>query len=219
MIDEILNDTSVTLIAFYGFLAVFCYLLGSHSVQAAMWFVERSKRESIRKWGMETELFWSDSVIKFALMTAAVLAMAAFLFFMLPTEIQIVGNWMISSDDKSVIAMLALYLGLILKSQDFSRAREKLKKIGGLGDLYHERFEVSEILSMYEALHNAPPLFWEEYASLPDEEIHEQTNSAYRQRVAPYQFRQSRKRDQTIIYLTGLMFLLAILALIFDLNL
>ena len=59
-------------------------------------------------------------------------------------------------------------------------------KLDALRPVFHARFPVTEILSMYECLKVAPRIFWEEYTNLPAVQINESTNRRFRERVTPY---------------------------------
>ncbi len=66
---------------------------------------------------------------------------------------------------------------------------------------------------MYEVLHSAPQLFWDEYADLPDKEVSYDNNHRYRERAAPYGHSQSSRYNRIIITVAVLTLLLtAILA-------
>ncbi|MDE2686438.1 MAG: hypothetical protein OXI16_02920 [Chloroflexota bacterium] len=207
-------EANFGLILFLAFLAVYSYMLGTFLVEIPMRFVERQRRDSFRKWGMERELFWPTSLIWSIVMVVGVVTITVFLYWSLPSEIQITGNWTISSDLKQLIAILGIYFGIFGKLHTFKNTWDKLKKIEELREIYHKRFSVSEILSMYESLRNTPPLFWEEYANLPDDNVNEQANDAYRRRASPYQFSQSSRRERVIVFLAGLAVLIGVIALV-----
>ena len=209
-------EANYGLILFLGLLAVYCYMLGTFVIEIPMRFVERRRRDSFRKWGMERDLFWPTSLIWSIVMAVGLFTITVFLYWSLPSEIKITDRWAISSDLKQLIAIFGIYFGVFGRLLTFRNAWDKLKKIEELREIYHKQFSVSEILSMYESLRNTPPLFWEEYANLPDENVNKQTNDAYRRRASPYQFSQSSRRERVIVFLAGLAVLIGVIALFVD---
>ena len=59
--------------------------------------------------------------------------------------------------------MYAALIGLMVESERVKNITDMTKKLDDLKEAFHERFSISELLSMYEGLRPAPPLFWEEY--------------------------------------------------------
>ena len=77
-------------------------------------------------------------------------------------------------------------LACILRYTRWSQCLSEVLSLDGLRPVFHRRFPPSEILSMREAMRNAPNLFWEEYAALPDVQVTEANNRRFRERVLPY---------------------------------
>ena len=94
---------------------------------------------------------------------------------------------------------IGLILGVAVEWQRFEDLQRRGKSLDGLREVFHERFAVSELLSVYESLRHAPPLFWKEYTQLPDEEVNEETNRRYRERAVPYSYSQSSRHNRIII--------------------
>ena len=104
--------------------------------------------------------------------------------------------------------MYAALIGLTVRSERIKNIADKTKTLNNLKEVFHQKFSVSELLSMYEALRPAPPLFWEEYANLPDEQVTQETNRIYRERAAPYGHSQASKYNRTVIVVAVLTLLL-----------
>ena len=106
------------------------------------------------------------------------------------------------------IALYGFFIGITVESERISKITEMPRKLDDLGEAFHQRFPVSELLSMYESLRSAPPLFWEEYAGLTDDEISEEANRSFRRRARPYRNIQSGRYNRIIIAVAVLTLLL-----------
>ena len=82
-----------------------------------------------------------------------------------------------------LVAFLASIAWVLQEQNGLDRKRQELE---ALRPIYHQRFPVSELLSMYECLRVAPRVFWREYKDLPDVQVNEATNRKFRERAAPY---------------------------------
>ena len=93
----------------------------------------------------------------------------------LDTPVQIILFWL--------VAFLVSVAWVNNEHDAFDRKRRELEK---LRPVYRRRFPASELLSMYDCLSVAPPVFWEEYKDLPYMQVNEATNRKFRERAAPY---------------------------------
>ncbi len=182
------------------------FYFGSYSYKVATRMSNRRNRLLYRKWGVEKDLLGSTTLarsvilaIVFCLGTAYV-----FLFALISISLIIEGSAIDSGHCKitSNIAILAFVSGLIIEAGRIANIQAKIGLLTDLGKVYHQRFRVSELLSMYESLRHAPPLFWEEYANLPNREITEENNRKYRERAASYHYSQSRIYNRVMVAVT-----------------
>lgn len=91
----------------------------------------------------------------------------------------------------------------------------QIARLESLRPVFHNKFTVTEILSMRECLRAAPEIFWEEYANLPDVQVNEATNRKFRERAAPYQARDSGITQRMAFSATIVAIFLAIPTVLF----
>ena len=196
----------------FGFMCLSSYELGGYVTQLIFRLRSRHRRPSYEKWGVVSDLFrpvsnawftvWGVFFL-FATLFVGLLAFGSTALLIeetLPTRDQLYQTL--------TFAMYALFMGLMMESERINRITDKTSKLDDLREVYHERFKVSELLSMYECLKTAPPLFWDEYTKLSDEEISEDTNWSYRVRANPYSNLQSGRYTRVIIVVAILTLLL-----------
>ncbi len=200
----------------FGLMSVYAFLLARTVFQAVLRLSKKTNRSLYRKWGVEEDLFWPNSRAGFiglgilVVVGAALTFLAALFSTLLITDSSRVGGDQVY--DTFNFFFIGFILGAAIESQRFQDIQRKIKKLDGLREVFHDRFSVSELLSVYESLRHAPPLFWEEYTQLPDEEVDEETNRKYRERAIPYRYSQSSRHNNILIGVTVLTLLVAVLA-------
>lgn len=105
--------------------------------------------------------------------------------------------------------LFTLLLAMLWRHERLRKANRKIHELDSLGPIFHQRFPPSELLSMYECMASAPPLFWAEYKNLKEWQISEATNRKYRERVAPYNIREHSSFQRIALRLTLATILLA----------
>ena len=134
-------------------------------------------------WGMEKEVLSDPSL---PLLIIATLWASFTIWFII---------WFIAPATTPVaVEPKAILLPLILFSlvpvswgmSDYRHGETKRGKLDALRPTFHNRFSVSEILSMYECLRWAPPVFWDEYTELPEAQINKATNQEFRNRASSF---------------------------------
>lgn len=115
--------------------------------------------------------------------------------------------------------LIALWLVVLLmpflwRLAEYSSYKTKMEQLDALRPVFHARFPVTEILSMYECLKVVPRIFWEEYTNLPAVQINEATNRRFRERVAPYSNRTNENIQRAILWATIIAVLLATLTVV-----
>ena len=165
---------------------VYMFVCGRNGYKQALRMYLRKKNPDVVSryghWGMEREVFGESTL--FWLISGAVLG-----------SLTIGGIfWPIASATSPINVeptTTAMYLALSLLApaywgmQDYRVAETKRERLDALHPAFHARFPVTEILSMYECLRLAPPVFWQEYTQLPEGRINTATNQEFRTRVNP----------------------------------
>ena len=202
---------------FFGLMCGYAFLLARIVFQVALRLSKRIDRSLYRKWGLEEDLYWPLSGAWFIGWGVLVVLGAAFTFVfalfstLLVTDASRVGGDQIYETFN--FFFIGLILGATVEWQRFENIQRKVKKLDGLRQIFHDRFSVSELLSVYESLQHSPPLFWDEYTQLADDEVDEETNRKYRERSDPYRYSQSSRHNRIIIVVTILTLIVgAILA-------
>ena len=199
-------------IFFFSLMCLFSYELGNFIIQTIFRLKGRHRRTSYEKWGVGSDILRPVSSVWFAILGAFIVLATIFFGFLAFGSTALLIEETLPTRDQLyqtlTFAMYALSMGLLVESERIKRITNKTTQLDDLRDIYHERFKVSEILSMYECLKAAPPLFWQEYTQLPDEEINEETNRSYRLRAEPYSNLQSGSYTRVIIVVAILTLLL-----------
>ena len=199
-------------IVVFGLLVFYSFMFGTNAVQIVFRLRSKDRRESYEKWGVVSDLFRPVSDSRFAAWCVGVAGGTALLGIMafLSTDL-LIEETLPGKEQIYYTAMIALYgffVGFTVESERIAKITEMPRKLDDLGEAFHRRFPVSELLSMYESLRPAPPLFWEEYAGLTNEDISEETNRSFRRRALPYSNIQSGRYNRTIIVVAVLTLLL-----------
>ena len=113
--------------------------------------------------------------------------------------------------------LLILMMAILWHHERVRKANRKIQELDSLDPVFHQRFAPSELLSMYECMSLAPPLFWTEYKNLKEWQISEATNRRYRERVAPYNIREHSTLQRIALWLTLATILLAAITAIYGL--
>ena len=196
----------------FGFMWLSSYELGVYLTQVIFRLRSRHRRPSYEKWGVISDLFRPVSNVWFMVSGVFFAFATLFMGFLAFGSTALLTEETLPTRDQLyqtlTFAMYALFMGMMVESERIKRITDKTSKLDDLRDVYHERFKVSELLSMYESLQAAPPLFWEEYTKLSDEEISEDTNWSYRVRANPYNTLQSGRYTRVIMVVAILTLLL-----------
>lgn len=196
-------------------MCVYAFFLARTFYQVALRLSKKTNRSLYRKWGVEEELFWPRPLAWFVGWTVAVVFSAPFTFVaalfstLLVTDASRIGGEQFYNTFTFFFA--AFLLGFAAESQRFEDIKRKVNRLEGLREVFHHRFSISELLSVYESLQQSPQLFWEEYTQLPDEEVNEETNRKYRERAIPYRDSQSSRYNRIIIVVAALTLCVAVL--------
>lgn len=204
----------------FGLMAFYASLVGCYIVQTIYRLKRRRILEPLQKWGVEDEVFRPKSNLIFILFGLALIAAILFTFSLafistlLISESPFAGGRPFSlkllADSSQLgvtlnIAMFSVWTGFWIEYVRLGRICDKVKALNGLRDVFHQRFSVMEILSIYESMMPAPKLFWEAYTNLPENDINEETNRKFRELVAPYRYSQSRSHNQYISIATAII--------------
>ena len=210
MTDAISAEWAIVIFIF-AFMCGNSFILGGLTTQVFLRLESRSKRSSYQKWGVNKELFQPNSVILligFGIFTVVFTTFGCRLAF-LATEL--ITEDATSSADRLMYTLfaggIAAIIGYMVESHRVTQITDKTKTLDDLREVFHQRFSPSELLSVYEALRLAPPLFWEEYSGLPANQVSEQTNRNFRERAAPYGHSQSMRYHRIVIVLVILSIL------------
>ena len=209
-----------TVVFLFGLMALYAFPVGRYIVQAVYRLIRGRILESLRKWGVEDEVFQPKSDLMFILVGLVLLVgilftfSSAFISTFLISESPFAGGrpfsikLLVDSRQLKVtlsVAVFSAWTGFWVEYIRLWRICDKVKALNGLRPIFHKRFSVPEILSIYESFRPAPPLFWEAYANLPENDINEETNRKFRELVAPYRYSQSRSHNQYISIATAII--------------
>ena len=200
---------------FFGLMCGHAFLFARTVFQVALRLSKRIDRSTYRKWGLEEDLYWPLSGEWFIGWAVLVVVGAAIFFVLaLSSTLLVTDATRVGGDqfyDTFNFFFIALILGASVEWQRFENIQRKVKKLDGLRQIFHDRFSVSELLSVYESLQHSPPLFWDEYTQLTDDEVDEETNRKFRERAVPYRFSQSSRHNRIIIVVTVLALIVGVI--------
>ena len=218
MTEAVWSHWALVVFAF-GMMSVYAFFFARTVFQVVLRLSKKTDRSLYREWGVEEDLFWPPSGAWFVgfcigvfISAALTFALALFSTLLLTDASGIAGDQIY---DTFVFFYVGFILGIAFEWQRFKDAQQKVSRLDGLRKVFRDRFSVSELLSVYESLRYAPPLFWEEYTQLPDEEVNEETNRMYRERAVPYRYSQSSRHNRITIIVGVLTLLVAVLATTF----
>ena len=114
------------------------------------------------------------------------------------------------------IAIIVFVIGFV---KEFTRTEDimtKIDRLDNLGPRFHQLFTKSELLSVYEALKFAPSTFWEEYSTLEECEINEDTNRKFRDMAAPYQYSDTRNIATAALRTSAIALIIALIVAVIE---
>ena len=151
-----------------------------------------------RHWDMEKEVFGERDLPNLIFTTFWVIATILFsVWFILPATTPI------EMEPTTTVLTLGVFLWapIYWSLADYQDGEKRRGKLDSLGHSYHARFSVSEILSMYECLRLAPPVFWHEYETLPDAQINRRTNDEFRKMTSSYHVLGSQIHQRIALFI------------------
>ena len=217
------------IIAFsFGLLMMSSFSLGTYLVQLVVRLIARKARASSKKWQEEGDLYGPINAAAFAIWGLVLVLTVAFVFFWILWFAFIIVESPACDEHIKLsalfvgvhfevtlnVSLFALGIGLFLQFMRASVILEKVKALDGLREVFHQRFSKSEILSMYEGLRQAPPLFWEEYINLPDYAVSQETNRKFRERISPFRYSQSRSHNRYMLVAMAITIGLAVISVV-----
>ena len=199
-------------IFFFSVMCMASFTLGDAVIQTVLRIKSRKRRASYVKWGVAADLFRPNQVVWFVVWSGLSILGTAFAFFISFVSTILVTGESTSTADRFyytfVFANYAFLVGSTVEGERVRKITEKTRKLDDLRKVFHERFSVSEILSVYEGLRFAPTLFWEEYANLDDDQISRETNRSYLERAAPFVHSQTSRHTIIVIIVAVLTLIL-----------
>ena len=207
------NTEWASVVLFFGLMIALSFAFGVFAIQVSLRLRSRGKRSSYQKWGVDKELFRPKSIVWLIGLGVAAAISLILTFYLAFLSTALVTEATTSAIDRLqttlLFAIYAVFIGFMVEYQRFNEISEMTKKLDDLKAPFHEKFPISELLSMYEELRLAPPLFWEEYAGLTDDQVGQQTNRIYRERAAPYGRSRSIRYNKIVIVVAALTLLVA----------
>ena len=147
----------------FGLMCVYAFALARYLVQLALRLSEKKNRGFYGKWGVDEVLFWPTSSAWFVAWGLVVFIFTGFTFlFTLFSTLLLTDATRIGGDqiyETFTFFSIAFILGAAVEFQRFEDVRRKVTKLEGLRETFHKRFRTAELLSIYESLQHAPPLF------------------------------------------------------------
>ena len=204
----------------FGLMCANAFILGRVILQGWLRLSQRTNRSRFSKWGLEKDLFWGPQW-KWLICWGIVIAVGAAYTFVLA----LASTLLVTGDsglglgqvyDTFSFFLIGLILGVAIEIQHLEDVQRKVKTFEGLREVFHSRFRPSDLLSVYESMKQAPPLFWEEYTQLPEEEVNEATNQKYRERAAPYRYNLAIRHNRMTILVGVLALAIATLVAVGD---
>ena len=190
-------------------------------VKAILWVVVTTRRpehpaslDRFRRWGMDKEAVKKpDMLVLIVLGVWSAVNVYLFVYVAMPAvadDVPIMSELGSSFVSWLGVSVLAGWLG----AAEYLALNAKRRELDDLRLIFHTRFPVSEILSMYECLRAAPRVFWEEYTSLPAVQVNEATNRKFRERVGPYATHRNENIQRTILAVAAITVLVTLVALL-----
>ncbi len=215
--EALLDDATISIgvVSIWYVASILTTLFLSASLfQASMWLFMKRLRPALlaryRHWGMEEEVLGHGHILYLIVSLAWCLGTLSLTFVKAASVVeQLIPG---SGDPMTLILtwVMVFFITIYWRSLDYGSLSMKRKKLDDLHPFFHKRFQVSEILSMYECLRGAPAIFWEEYTKLGRKQINEASNRKFRERVAPYSVHRTEVTQRTILLITVVAVFIAV---------
>ena len=174
----------------FASMLAYSFFLGDYIARAGFRWLGRNRVLVYRKWGVERDLFfplprwqfiaWGTVIVVFTAITFLVSAAVSAAFIQKTSLTKGI------LENTLAIAAIPFTWGILVAYVRIWNILERIDKLTKLPPHFHERFSVTELLSMYEALRSAPPIFWEEYSNLEERQMDSDINRRYRENAAPF---------------------------------
>ena len=186
----------------------------------------RGNEERLSAWGLDNEIYGPSSF------KADMWALAAFTFFSVLlgvynylwlAGIEAEVDRLYDIDSQIVRAYFTLcglvwFIALLWKASS-GYPHDKVKALLGLPQGFLDRYDKLEILSLYDGLSHAPPIYWNTFAGTPVEELTPEILERFIGYAQPYQHHHSSGQNRRLMAITlalGLpMVIIAIVTAIF----
>ena len=218
---DVSNTEWAVVIIIFAFMCGYSFVLGALTSQALLRLESRDKGLSYQKWGVTKELFQPKSVA--LLIGAGILSIVitTFAFYLAFLATELITEDTTTNNERLMYtlwaAIFVALIGFMIESRRVKQITDKTEKLDDLREVFHQRLSPAELLSVYEALSPAPPLFWEEYAGLPVEQVSKETNRRFREIAAPYGHSRSIRYNRIVIAVMLVTLLLAAIGPAIDL--
>ena len=189
-VSDILGGAFIFLLMIFYWYSLGIYMFRSYA------YTIKGRTATYQAWGVQIEPFAPTTITRSTLYLVGLFAGALFnswLAFFAATILVDSGRFELTF----VFAFMSLVIGYTRERERIKAIETKIREITNLRSVFFEVYSRADLISLYESLRHAPRLFWEEYASLPDDRINESTNSKYREIAAP--FHQNWARRTTVI--------------------
>ena len=215
MNSEIIAEWVIVSIIFASMLA-YSFFLGDYIVRAGFRWLGRSRVSVYRKWGVEQDLFYPSPLWGFIALGIVIVVFAALTFLFSMVIVAIFMQKPVFTEEvlerTFSIAMIPFVLGFFTEQARIWNILEKIDKLNKLPPHFHQKFSVTELLSMHEALRSAPSIFWEEYSNLEKWQINNDTNRRYRENAAPFRHNRLHTNNKVMLGITIALFVLTVIA-------
>lgn len=196
----------------------YSYLLGDYFVRAGILLLGWKRIPTLRKWGVDRDLFFPRPLWGFISSAILIAIFAAFLFLVAAAILGILIDETLFTAEVwekiFFIAVIPFALGGCLAYARIWNILTKIDKLTRLPKHFHQQFSKTELLSMYEALRFAPPIFWEEYANLSIDQISYEMNHQYRESAAPFRHSSTTINNNTMLVVGFAVLVVTIASLI-----
>ena len=218
--NEVSPSDWALVISLLGLMCANAFYLGLIVVQGALRLTKKKELSLLWKWGVEKDLLWPHRGKPFIgwgiALTVGAVYTSTFAFFSTFSITEGSRNEVDQASYTFLLFLIAWALGFNFEAQRTEAVLRKVERLEGLREVFRNRFRPSDLLSVYESLKHAPPLFWDEYTQLADEEINEETNQKYRERAGPYRYSLSIRHNRVIISLGVLAIAITLLVAVRD---
>ena len=213
MVCEMVTDIAGPIIILAIFLLGFPVFIVMHTgmlctVVSRIWHRVRGNEELLSKWGLDKEIYGPSSfkadMWAFTVLTFISVVLGVYNYFLLVGIETGVNEW--KDIDSQIVREYFTLCGFVwfialMWNAMYQYPFDKAKALNCLPDEFLNCYKL-DVLSLYDGLRHAPPIYWERFAATPVEELTPELLEKFSGYAQPYQHHHSSSQNRKLMVIT-----------------